>query len=203
MGAVSHHDARFAAPLEPLEMQATLENLLATFAITMTDLDVSFWIAHGTLLGWFWNEMLLPWDTDLDVQMQLSSLQKIAITSALRYFPSPISSIPTSYILDVNQFYSDGSLRDEANKIDARWIDTDNGKYIDITATRERDGSMYCKDGHHYEVWRMRDWLLSLTESDCRYVPNSASDHPWCSGTRTFLCSQGSSGRIWEKGAYQ
>ena len=37
--------------------------------------------------------------------------------------------------------------------IDGRWIDTVNGKYIDITALNPEDGGgdfFYCKDGHRY-----------------------------------------------------
>ncbi|KAF2964029.1 hypothetical protein GQX73_g9552 [Xylaria multiplex] len=51
-----------------------------------------------------------------------------------------------------------------ANVIDARWIDTSNGMFIDITGLRERDierspGVWSCKNNHRYrtdELWPLR-----------------------------------------------
>lgn len=59
------------------------------------------------------------------------------------------------YLLDINPHFSILSTGDVANKIDARWIDMENGKYIDITALHTRDGDssvLFFKDGHQYTV---------------------------------------------------
>ena len=58
----------------------------------------------------------------------------------------------TTYLLDVNRYYVFRS-GDAANKIDARWIDLSNGKFLDITAVQP-DGTqrLQCKDGHSYKV---------------------------------------------------
>lgn len=164
LGAVSHCDARFALDraLDNDEIRATLEALLSSYATTMRTLNVQTWLAHGTLLGWYWNRKLLPWDTDIDVQMSGTDLVALAAKHNFTEFeyPLPRTASTRTYLLDINPHHSITSLKDVANKIDARWIDQTNGKYVDITAMHhdERDAatgqvtSMFCKDGHRYKV---------------------------------------------------
>ncbi|KAK5096711.1 mannosyltransferase [Exophiala xenobiotica] len=128
----------------------------------MRELSAETWMAHGTLLGWHWNRKLLPWDTDIDVQMSERDLAKLAVKHNMTEFeyPLPRSASTRSYILDVNPHFSIVSFRDVANRIDGRWIDKTNGKFIDITALHVDEGdavpgqplSVFCKDGHQYEA---------------------------------------------------
>jgi len=167
LGAVSHCDARFARDraLNEDEIHTTLKALLSSYAATMRELSAETWMAHGTLLGWHWNRKLLPWDTDIDVQMSERDLAKLAVKHNMTEFeyPLPRSASTRSYILDVNPHFSIVSFRDVANRIDGRWIDKTNGKFIDITALHVDEGdavpgqplSVFCKDGHQYEVRRL------------------------------------------------
>lgn len=67
------------------------------------------------------------------------------------------------YLLEVNPHYINREQTDVLNLIDARWIDTDSGMFIDITAVRynmthpEGEGMLSCKDGHEF---RVREALL-------------------------------------------
>jgi hypothetical protein len=75
LGANNHVEIRFA-PQTAIGIEDTrlsLRNLLASFTTFMIVNDFEFWIAHGTLLGWYWNERLLPWDTDVGVQVRTSN----------------------------------------------------------------------------------------------------------------------------------
>ncbi|KAK5069407.1 mannosyltransferase [Lithohypha guttulata] len=127
----------------------------------MDELGVETWMAHGRLLGWYWNRKLLPWDTDLDVQMSEQGITQLAAKHNMTEFeyPLPTTTATRTYLLDISPHHSVVSLRDVANRIDGRWIDTTNGKFIDITAVHFDNVNtipggaflMFCKDGHRYE----------------------------------------------------
>jgi hypothetical protein len=79
-----------------------------------------------------------------------------------------------TYLLDVNPWSTQRDRGDGANIIDARWIDTTNGLYIDITGLSEvypeqKPGIWSCKNLHDY---RVRD-LYPLRESTFEGVPSS------------------------------
>lgn len=163
-GAVSHCDARFAQKQKPEvnEVRRSLIALLKSYAATMDDLHVETWMAHGNLLGWYWNRKLLPWDTDLDVHILAESAAFLAKSYNMTEYRYSMSAEkpPRTYLLDINPHYSIVSEQDVANKIDARWIDTTNGKFIDITAIHRdmaervegKSNILFCKDGHQYKV---------------------------------------------------
>lgn len=62
------------------------------------------------------------------------------------------------YLLEINPNYVNREQTDEDNVIDARWIDTESGMFIDITTVRynmthpEGEGVLSCKDGHEFRV---------------------------------------------------
>ena len=160
----SHYDGRFA--YKPIHRsRARLKHLTAltqTFFFTMADIGVETWIVHGTLLGWWWNQRVLPWDSDLDVQMSEPSLRLLAKYHNMTEYRFSLPEFATgrSYLLEINSHYKIGNTEDELNIVDARWIDTHTGLFIDITTVRANhtarakgiEGALYCKDGHHYLV---------------------------------------------------
>ena len=71
-----------------------------------------------------------------------------------------------NYLLEVNPKYTDDSYEDYLNVIDARWIDTETGLFIDITAVRPRPGkkSVLCSKDQHEELVSVAEcWMLSGT----------------------------------------
>lgn len=62
------------------------------------------------------------------------------------------------YLLEINPHYNIRSTEDKLNVIDARWIDTETGLFIDISTIRRNwtdgveAGALMCKDRHHYLV---------------------------------------------------
>jgi hypothetical protein len=66
-----HYDGRFAsAPIASSPARLLhLRLLLATYTHLAARAHVRTWIAHGSLLGWWWNGRLLPWDSDVDVHV--------------------------------------------------------------------------------------------------------------------------------------
>lgn len=65
-----HYDIRyFQKIVTDEERQDTLRHLIRAYLLTFEYLGVETWIAHGTLLAWYWNGKILPWDWDLDTQV--------------------------------------------------------------------------------------------------------------------------------------
>ncbi|RSM16483.1 hypothetical protein CEP52_000145 [Fusarium oligoseptatum] len=127
------------------------------------------WIAHGTLLGWWWNGQIMPWDYDLDVQVANHTLLWIGNTlnrteHIYNYTDAATGDlISKKYLLDINPHHVEIDRGDGRNIIDGRWIDMQNGMFIDITGLREREperpGVWSCKNKHRYnsqDLWPMR-----------------------------------------------
>jgi hypothetical protein len=70
-----HLDARFGeedyATKDRLAMMTTLFQNFASWA---DGNEIPYWISHGTLIGLYWNNKNLPWDTDFDLQVPANIL---------------------------------------------------------------------------------------------------------------------------------
>ncbi|KAM0090021.1 mannosyltransferase [Aspergillus fumigatus] len=155
-------ERRFAE--EPLPEEDTIPHLAAliqTYLSTMADLGAETWIMHGTLLAWWWNQKIFPWDNDLDVQVTEPTIHFLAeyYNMTEHHFELPGVDGGRNYLLEINPQYVVRTTEDAANVIDARWIDTSSGLFIDITAVRKDDelrkkgqqGALMCKDGHRFD----------------------------------------------------
>ncbi|KAL1305678.1 hypothetical protein AAFC00_007271 [Neodothiora populina] len=173
-----HYDGRFAEkPLPYDEKRVHLTALVQTYLSTMNDIGAETWIMHGSLLGWFWNKKIMPWDSDIDVQMSENSMTHLAdyYNMTVHHFKLPGVPKGRDYMLEVNPNWINGSITDTLNVIDARWIDTDSGLFIDITTLRPNltaqeeghEGYMMCKDKHHYN----HSDIFPLRESTFEDIP--------------------------------
>lgn len=143
----------------------------------MDDIGTETWLMHGSLLGWFWNGRIMPWDADVDVQITEKSMQHLAdyYNMTVHRYSSPGSNVRRDYLLEINSKWAIPSISDEDSKIDGRWLDMETGLFIDIATLRygEQDGSgggggvVMCKDGHRY---RHRD-IFPLRTTTFEGVP--------------------------------
>ncbi|EME46823.1 hypothetical protein DOTSEDRAFT_70706 [Dothistroma septosporum NZE10] len=172
-----HYDGRFAdRPLKYDEQSHHLSALIRTYLLTMESIGAETWLMHGTLLGWYWNRRIMPWDSDLDVMISETSLHFLAAyhNMTMHTFTLPRYKTRRSYMLEMNSHCLENGL-DKQNMIDARWIDTDTGLFIDITTLRRNDtansepGLMVVKDKHHY----MYDDIFPLRQSTFEGIPVS------------------------------
>lgn len=163
--ARGHYDLRFFQDEIPYdEHRFVLRDLVRSYLETMHAHGVETWLAHGTLLGWWWNGQIMPWDYDLDVQVSNATLQWMGDRlNRTEHEHNTTESGTKTYMLDVNPHHVDVDRGDGMNIIDARWIDTTNGMFIDITGVREREpdrpGYWSCKNVHRYasqDLWPMR-----------------------------------------------
>ena len=105
---------------------------------------------------------ILPWDSDIDVQMTVDTMQFLASYYNLSVWHYHLPHIPEGrdYILEMNPDFAINGPNDKWNMIDGRWIDTETGLFIDITTLRPNktaraegvEGALMCKDRHHYLV---------------------------------------------------
>lgn len=200
---LGHYDARFFRGQVPYEEhRAVLRHLIRSYLTTMRELRAETWLAHGTLLGWWWNGQVMPWDYDLDVQVTMTTLHyldkhfnrtlhtytyqdnttattvtlnddddsntKNATTTTTTTATTTQQLKTNQYLLDINPYYAEPGRQDGRNVIDARWVDTSNGMFIDITALMEQrfadtlsaaPGIWSCKNYHHYpttDLWPLR-----------------------------------------------
>ncbi|KAK8087341.1 LicD family-domain-containing protein [Apiospora phragmitis] len=193
---LGHYDARFfQGEVAYAEHRAVLRQLIRSYLTTMRALRVETWLAHGTLLGWWWNGQVMPWDYDLDVQVTTTTLHYLAkhfnhtlhtytdrdgeskdnnndsnknTTTTTTTTTTTQKPKAKQYLLDINPYYAEASRQDGRNVIDARWIDTSNGMFVDITGLMEQrfadtlgpaPGLWSCKNYHHYattDLWPLR-----------------------------------------------
>lgn len=135
----SHFDWRFfrKAHYSTYERITILHRLTRAWLRFSADVGLKTWLAHGTLLGWHWNNVTMPWDNDVDVQMTLDSL----FTLARNYNQSVVLDFTDNvgctgahmYLVDVNPHFGERTKGEGSNVIDARFIDMTTGMYVDIT----------------------------------------------------------------------
>ncbi|EFY92442.1 mannosylphosphate transferase [Metarhizium acridum CQMa 102] len=163
-----HYDTRyFQKELKADERQTVLEDLIRSYLNVTNHYGIETWLAHGTLMGWWWGGRIMPWDSDIDVQLSFETLDSIApelnfTEYRYEFHHADGQLVSKSYLLDINPYYNEVGMGDGNNVIDARWIDTHSGMYVDITAVRRRDdsGKWSCKDRHQYEatdLWPLRE----------------------------------------------
>jgi len=165
---LGHYDSRyFGGVVTYDERTDTLHHMIRAYLTFFRERGLETWIAHGTLLGWWWNGKMLPWDWDIDTQVSGETLNYMAkhLNRTVHTYTSEDSSVKRDYLLDVNPWSRERVRGDGMNIIDARWIDTRNGLYIDITGLSETEPDSYpgiwsCKNFHHYrtkDLYPMRD----------------------------------------------
>lgn len=170
----SHYDVRFGQrQLHYYEQRRHLSALVRSYLSMMGGIGAETWLMHGSLLGWYWNRKIMPWDSDIDVQITEKSMQHLAefYNMTVHRFNLPNEGHTRDYLLEINPNWANPSTTDSNNKIDARWLDMTTGLYVDITTLR-RDlqaeasgtkGALMCKDKHRYidkDIFPLRDTMF-------------------------------------------
>jgi hypothetical protein len=188
--------------------------MLKSYIETMDRIGVRTWLMHGCLLGWWWNGHIMPWDTDVDVMVDEGGIGRLGgwWNMSVHHFngqelgiqpPEPSGTVDEDtdrvvkrllhdevatkgkkYLLEVNPYYTNTSTRDRENVIDARWIDTATGLFIDITTlhvqpildspSNPQDATaieLYTKDQHAYSSTQMFPLRLTTFESTPVHIP--------------------------------
>jgi hypothetical protein len=172
---LGHYDARYFGG-EPVSYEVradSLKHLVRSYLLSFREKSIETWIAHGTLLGWWWNGKIMPWDWDLDTQVSAVTLQWLGdnLNMTMHNYTAVAddgSESQRQYLLDVNPNHIERVNHNGQNVIDARWIDVRNGLFIDITGLAENEpvakpGVWSCKNYHYYptrELFPMRETMF-------------------------------------------
>ncbi|KAI9333444.1 LicD family-domain-containing protein [Obelidium mucronatum] len=129
------------------KVHESLIAILQAWSLFSQEHKIYWWISHGEMIGWFWNSKLLPWETDLDIQISVQQLLQL-----VAYNQTLIQG--GRFLLDVSPGFMVRSPQKQ-NVIDARVIDVTTGYMMDITALSrirdDDDGTVYCKSPHGYK----------------------------------------------------
>lgn len=130
-----HFDWRFFNDynIPAVHIQSALSHTVSNWLQLTEHYKLKTWIAHGSLFSWYFDGKNFPWDLDMDVQMPVRDLHKLC----LRFNQSLVMEDPSNglglYFLDCGSSMTHRSKENGKNNIDARFIDTKTGFYIDIT----------------------------------------------------------------------
>jgi hypothetical protein len=142
----SHRDGRFCKEIIiPFrKRKAALTACFREFSNFAAERNLKYWLIHGGLIGWYWNELPLPWDLDIDVSVLYYELRH----DYIRYHGTVYKK---RYVFEVNLNYKYRYFQ-ETDKIDARFIDKQTGLYIDLTAVSydATQQQLHCKSPHYY-----------------------------------------------------
>lgn len=136
-----HYDWRFFNGINvgKEEQLLSLHRLVKNYLSFTRQHGIVTWIAHGSLLSWYWNGIAFPWDTDIDVQMPIAELYNLGrrFNQSLVIENSGGDNKKFNgmgkYFIDVGSSITHRTKGNGNNNIDARFIDVDTGLYIDIT----------------------------------------------------------------------
>ncbi|KAE8385363.1 LicD family-domain-containing protein [Aspergillus alliaceus] len=139
---LGHYDTRFfTEPVADEERPQTMTYMVRAYLNFFEENGLETWIAHGTLLGWWWNGKVMPWDWDMDTQVPDTTLFQLAdhYNQTVVQYSTRHPDVQRNYLLDINPWARQRGNGMGLNIIDARWIDMQTGLYIDITGLSKID----------------------------------------------------------------
>ena len=193
----NHYDTRFYHGIDTYDNKRDTQlHMLRAYFKFFSEASMETWLAHGTLLGWWWNGkvripdhvlkvrlltklQMLPWDWDIDTQVSGSTLAYMGKNynkTMYNYTASDDPNIKRTFMLDVNPASVERERGNGNNIIDARWIDIRNGLYIDITGLsethpNENPGVWSCKNYHRYKTTDLYPMRETMYEGAIAKVP--------------------------------
>lgn len=169
-----HYDWRFFNGINVggEEQLLSLHRLVKNYLSFTRQHGIVTWIAHGSLLSWYWNGIAFPWDTDIDVQMPIAELHKLG-----RRFNQTlvIENAGTDanlfngmgkYFIDVGSSITHRTKGNGNNNIDARFIDVDTGLYIDITGLAMTDAPAPSRYDYIIQMDKSKQQLLESSKNE-------------------------------------
>ncbi|KAL5002566.1 LicD family-domain-containing protein [Aspergillus recurvatus] len=174
----AHYDSRFFKDPVPKEQRSqVLTHIIHSYFEFFNSHSLETWLAHGTLLGWWWNGKIMPWDWDIDTQVSEATLFRLAdeFNGTVAQYNTTNPDAQHSYLLDVNPWARQRDRGKGLNIIDARWIDMQTGLYIDITGlsklNKEKPNEWGCKNNHNYMLSDIYPLRASFFEGVAAKVP--------------------------------
>lgn len=178
LGYGVHYDWRFFRGVAGHEQHIkSIHNTIRAWAQFADAVGLAYWYAHGSLLGWWWNGLAMPWDADSDIQLPVAELNRLASIFNGSLIVTSAREGSKLFYLDVSPWYVERTKGNGKNMIDARFIDVSRGTYIDITglAFSSSDEKVNCKNNHLYEIATLSPLRRTLFEGASVMVPRDVS----------------------------
>lgn len=168
-----HYDWRFFNGINvgKEEQLLSLHRLVKNYLNFARQHGIMTWIAHGSLLSWYWNGVAFPWDTDIDVQMPIGELYNLGRRFNQTLVIENVGSDKKKfngmgkYFIDVGSSITHRTKGNGNNNIDARFIDIDTGLYIDITGLAITPTAAPPRYDYIIEMDKSKQLLLKETEN--------------------------------------
>lgn len=157
-----HLDYRFGSnkKLSLNEINDTLLDLLKFFVSYCKNNDIKPVLMYGALIGYHFNNKMLPWDDDIDMILTEPYISK------LKNYENK------DFIIDINPNYNNYSVKDTNNLISARVINKKSGVFIDILFHKKVENYLICKDRNNYRISDIYPIKSGLINNIPVYVPN-------------------------------
>ncbi|ANZ76357.1 BA75_03953T0 [Komagataella pastoris] len=184
-GAMNHESSGFTEGERRLRKRSVLHRLLRNWLVFNYQQGSPTWLAHGTLLSWYWNSLLFPWDYDIDVQMPVKSLNNLCANFNQSLIIEDLTEGYSSFFLDCGSSITHRTKGMGLNFIDARFINVETGLYIDITGlstsqaarpprfknASKKDPIYNCRNNHFYSYDNLSPLKYTLMEGVPSFIP--------------------------------
>ncbi|CDK30027.1 unnamed protein product [Kuraishia capsulata CBS 1993] len=158
-----------------------LHRMLKSWLAFTHEAGVVSWIAHGTLLAWYWDGFSFPWDDDIDVSMPIEELNTFSLRFNQSVVVADLDLGFGKYFIDCGTFITHRIKGNGRNNIDARFIDIDSGLFIDITGlalTSTPISARYFKRPElHLDVQKEGQEDLQYTQNEKVQAYNCRNNH--------------------------
>jgi hypothetical protein len=166
-----HLDNKYGIPTSQhgVNIQKELVSLYVKFNSMTKDIDIHPILMYGGLIGYHFNERMLPWDDDIDlIVIGKSEIERLVTKDKWE---------DSDCVFMINPNYNNKDHLDVNNKIDARMISKRIGVFIDFTFFwANSNNQFYAKDTNIYH----RDMLIPSKRGVFHgidvYIPNRYID---------------------------
>lgn len=161
----SHHLAYpfFKKFISDRERQSVIHHMVRAWFQFAEANGFASWINYGSLLGWAYNGVNMPWDTDIDIQLPIAQIDRLGQEFNRTLVMENPRFGNAKYMLEVAPTYiRQGNGR---NFIDARFIDINSGLYIDISALSH---STSIPPPEFYEQFNSKDEVAKAMPVHCK-----------------------------------
>lgn len=142
----------YRQPLRSDQIRKAIIGLLLHWRMLADQLDISFWLEFGTLLGAFRNQSVIPYDDDADIGVPIEAMSKLeslkGSTEVRDANPDWVSVYEADrFVLRLSPVWSHVKLETNPTyHVDGKLVDKDTGVYLDIFGFSEgRSGNVTCK----------------------------------------------------------
>lgn len=160
-----HYDKRyFKQKHSTKEIQDKLRIMFCVLMKFLSTYNVKCWLGFGTLLGYYRDMDIIPWDDDIDVSMMFHDLFKL-----------PKKQIIDNYVWEINP-YTKPFKYNGRNTVSARLICMKTGIFIDVFGNYINSDKIIDSEKNK---WNIKD-VLPIVQTKflgCEtYVPNNIKE---------------------------